>query len=96
MNKPNCYDCKFRGTVAGSCHSSCKHPAFESVRDNELLSLLSILGSVGRAPAVVVESEDCKVRGNAHGIRSGWFQHPFNFDPVWLESCTGFTPKASA
>lgn len=32
-----------------------------------------------------------KVSANAHGIRSGWFRWPLNFDPVWLESCTGFS-----
>jgi hypothetical protein len=34
-----------------------------------------------------------KVKGNAHGIRSGWFFWPVNFDPVWLESCDGFEKK---
>ena len=29
-----------------------------------------------------------------HGIRMGWFLWPLNFDPVWLEACNGFTPKA--
>ena len=24
--KPNCYKCEHRGTVPGSCHSSCSHP----------------------------------------------------------------------
>ena len=31
------------------------------------------------------------VTGDAHGIRKGWFMHPFNFDPVWLTSCDGFS-----
>jgi hypothetical protein len=30
------------------------------------------------------------VAGNAHGIRRGWFMHPWNFDPVWLVRCDGF------
>lgn len=34
-----------------------------------------------------------KVKGNPHGIRSGWFLWPLNFDPVWLESCDGFSDK---
>lgn len=25
------------------------------------------------------------------GIRSGWFSHPLNFDPVWLTFCDGFS-----
>ena len=57
MNK--CYDCKFRGTVPGSCHSSCGN-------------------------------KEAKVKGDPHGIKSGWFMWPFNFDPTWLEECDGF------
>ena len=30
------------------------------------------------------------VKGHPHGIRSGWFVFPFNFDPVWLLECSGF------
>jgi hypothetical protein len=32
-----------------------------------------------------------RVVGNEHGIRSGWFLWPINFDPVWLVSCDGFS-----
>lgn len=35
-----------------------------------------------------------KVKGNEHGIKSGWFNYPFNFDPVWLEKCDGFEGKS--
>lgn len=34
-----------------------------------------------------------KVEGDPHGRRMGWFFWPLNFDPVWLLSCTGYTPK---
>lgn len=33
------------------------------------------------------------VAGDPHGIEKGWFAWPFNFDPVWLQACDGFTPK---
>lgn len=36
---------------------------------------------------------NAKVEGNAHGIRNGWFFWPFNFDPTWLISCTGYKAK---
>ena len=62
MSKPNCYECEFRGTLAGDCHSKCTSPT-------------------------------ATVTGNPHGIKKGWFCHPFNFDPVWLESCDGFKQK---
>jgi len=41
-------------------------------------------------------NREAKVTGHAHGIKSGWFFHPFNFDPVWLVSCTGFKEKETA
>jgi hypothetical protein len=31
------------------------------------------------------------VTGSPHGIRRGWFLWPLRFDPVWLESCDGFS-----
>ena len=62
--KPNCYKCKYRGEVAGSCHSCC-------------------------------ENYKANVKGNAHGRKNGWFCHPFNFDPVWLDECDGFKEKES-
>lgn len=61
--KPNCYNCKHRGEVPGSAHSSCEYPS------------------------------GTKVEGSEVGIRGGWFNHPFNFDPVWLKKCDGFECK---
>ena len=34
-------------------------------------------------------NKKAKVTGNTHGIRHGWFNWPYNFDPMWLESCNG-------
>lgn len=39
------------------------------------------------------KNTEAKVSGNKHGIKSGWFFHPFNFDPIWLEECDGFENK---
>lgn len=33
------------------------------------------------------------VRGDAYGMRHGWFAWPINFDPVWLRECNGFESK---
>jgi len=93
QQKPNCYECQYRGGVAGSAHSSCKHPSFAKVQDDPLLNIMAIFASVGRVPAINIESSECKVTANPHGIRKGWFNHPYNFDPVWLETCTGFKPN---
>ena len=92
MDKPNCYDCKYKGSVVGSAHSSCHHPAFESQK-SALGMVVSILASAKRVPVNTIISQECKVKGNSHGIKSGWFNHPWNFDPVWLEECNGFKDK---
>jgi hypothetical protein len=38
-------------------------------------------------------NKNANVTGVEHGIRSGWFMWPFNFDPVWLISCDGYKEK---
>lgn len=43
--KVNCYKCKHRGTVPGSCHSSCQHPDAQSGRNP--MKAASFLGVVG-------------------------------------------------
>ena len=37
---------------------------------------------------------DSKMKGNAHGIKCGWFIYPLLFDPVWKESdCSNYKSK---
>ena len=93
MDRPDCYKCVHRGEVPGSAHSRCKHPAFASASANPLNELFAIFASVGRVGPVQYTTPACKVKGNPHVIRNGWFNHPYNFDPVWWEECSGFTPS---
>ena len=93
MSKPNCYECEYKGEVAGSAHSSCNHPSFKKTNNNPILGIMATFASVGRVPPIQVENEETKVVGSEHGIKNGWFNHPFNFDPVWLEECNGFKIK---
>jgi hypothetical protein len=34
---------------------------------------------------------NANVVGHEHGKVNGWFSWPYNFDPVWLEKCDGFS-----
>lgn len=86
--KPNCYKCEYRGGVAGSAHSSCNHPSTQKLKGRPLMGMAAIFG--GGSPMRV---EGLEVKGNPHGIRSGWFMWPLNYDPTWLESCDGFKGK---
>ena len=91
--KPDCYKCKHRENIPGDAHSKCNHPKCRSISESPLLNALSILGSVrGGVPPLPT---GLKVKGNPKGIRGGWFHHPLNFDPLWLEECDGFESKES-
>ncbi len=81
MGEVNCYECKYRGTVPGNAHSCCRYPGNST-------DIFDMFTSNNRDNAIKLN-----IKGNAHGIRSGWFMWPVNFDPVWLESCDGFKKK---
>lgn len=87
MEKPNCYDCKYRGGVPGSAHSSCQHPDIDPI--NPWVEILAIM----RTPVATPASVKLNIIGTSHGIKNGWFCWPFNFDPIWLENCDGFKKK---
>ena len=88
MDKPNCYDCKHRGTIPGDAHSCCLHPA-TGCRGDLFIDLEVVFS--GR---VVKAARELDVTADEHGIRSGWFTWPANFDPVWLKTCKGYEKKA--
>jgi len=88
-DKPNCYDCKHRGTIPGDCHSCCLHPKSGHTGDL-MMGLAMLLGNITMGKAF---KNPLNVRGNETGIRNGWFMWPVNFDPTWLESCDGFEKK---
>ena len=92
-NKFNCWTCKYRGKVPGSAHICCNHPSVASVTDNPLLKAMGIFASVGRVSPIRVTPNELNIKGNPRGIENGWFNFPFNFDPVWLENCDGYVKK---
>lgn len=92
MDKPNCYQCKWRGTLPGDAHSCCRHSSNAEILSNPLAQIFGLMASIGRTSPLQVESK-LKVKGNPHGIKMGWFNWPVNFDPVWLLECDGFEAK---
>ena len=89
--KPNCYECKYIGSVPGSAHNSCHHP---TVKANKLSPLSEVMAILGVPTLEMVKpSIELNVTGDAHGVSKGWFMWPVNYDPVWLLTCNGFTPK---
>ena len=79
--KPDCYKCRYRGTVPGDAHSCCKYPGNKT-------GLLDFFAPENRANITKLN-----IKANPHGVMNGWFFYPDNFDPVWLINCDGFTPK---
>ena len=88
--KPNYYQCEYRGTVPGDAHSRCNHPTV-SQDGNAFGALIDMIAGKNNGAAVALG-----IKANPHGVRSGWFMWPANFDPVWLVSCDGFTAKEKA
>lgn len=39
------------------------------------------------------DSIDLNIIGDPQGIKGGWFNFPYNFDPVWVKNCDGFQQK---
>lgn len=92
----SCYSCRFRGSLPGDAHSCCRHPDLKGATDDPLAGILAMLASVGRGqPVVAVEAALKKfdIQAKHHGIKMGWFNWPWNFDPVWLLNCNAFEEK---
>ncbi len=81
-SKPDCYKCRYRSQLLGDAHSACLHPLASP--------MLGMLFMFGHSEAKTMQFH---IRGNTHGVRSGWFLWPLNYDPVWLEICSGFEQK---
>jgi hypothetical protein len=84
--KPNCYACIHRRELVGDAHSRCANPRISS--EDAIISPMLLL--TGKIPPAM---KRLNVTASQHGIRSGWFMWPMNFDPTWLESCDGFAAK---
>ena len=100
--KPNCYKCKYRGAIPGNAHSQCLHPLISHISQDPLMRVVGMLGSrgiaamgmnLGRDEILNPGKNPMGISGHEHGIRSGWFNWPINFDPSWLLTCNGFEEK---
>ena len=90
--KPDCYQCQWRRGIAGDAHSSCAHPDLGLDDTNPMFQMFSILSSAKRINSQV-GIDKLGIKANYQGIRKGWVNFPFNFDPMWIEACNGFALK---
>lgn len=91
-NNANCYECKHVGSIPGDAHCRCRHPEISAKNDSGLGDLMSLLGKRMGACGPV-STPGFRIVGDEHGIKKGWFNWPFNYDPVWLENCDKFEKK---
>jgi len=89
----DCWSCKHRRAIPGSCHIRCAHPLVPA--PEPITQVLATLASARRVPFM----QDCdaldtlNIQGSPHGIRNGWFNWPLDFDPTWLLNCDGYDRK---
>ena len=76
-----CYECKYRGNISGDAHSCCRYPGNK-------IGLFDLFDEDNQKNA-----KKLNIAAEKHGVISGWFYWPVNFDPVWLTNCDGFTAK---
>lgn len=80
----------FEKNIPGDCHIKCEHPDLVKHRQRLLNEMLTMYQMNRRSPFLDVLMKEIGVEGGQTGIKSGWFNWPFNFDPVWLEKCDSF------
>lgn len=96
MIEKDCYCCKHRSTIPGDAHSRCNHPEIKGILDDPLLNIAANFASVGRTMPIwnnKAIQKRFEIRGNVYGISRGWFNWPWNFDPIWLENCNAWEQK---
>lgn len=92
----NCYECKHRGSVTGSAHSSCKainnHDALKDLTEHQRRIVEMATVTSGKFP---LEFEDGRqlISFDTHGQKNGWCMWPVNFDPIWVRECIFHEPK---
>ncbi len=93
MKNPNCHKCIHRGSVPGDTHSCCRHPL---VKDDALVELACIM-SIAMVTSLGGSAKEIfaplNIEADPHGVKSGWFIWPTNFDPIWLKNCDGYKEK---
>ena len=92
--KVDCSTCKWKRNNPGTRHIRCNHPSLNEISTDPALSLMGILASVGRVAPFMFNSKELNIKANPVGVKRGWFNFPFNFDPTWLENCDGYEKQA--
>lgn len=82
----NCFGCRYRENIPGDAHSCCKHPDLDPIWRNPLSEIISLSGK-RFGTNIMINIPTFNIKRNEHGFTNGYFQWPWNFDPIWMENC---------
>lgn len=93
--RPDCHQCEHGGTVSGSASLRCLHPVtglHANDRTDDYKAVLATAAQTG--PVCHLEAAAALgIKPNYIGVKRGWFNWPWDFDPVWLLECNGFSSR---
>lgn len=86
----NCFECKHRGKAgSNTIHSKCTHPVVDLIMsDHDALRIL--MDGLINKDKVPYIGWDLKLEVHEGAVANSWCSWPWNFDPRWINSCTGF------
>lgn len=90
MSEFNCNKCVHRASAGSNTrHSRCNHPTIDNIMSDHDVLILIMDGLVNKHK-IPQGLWDLNVDVEEGAIANGWGLWPFNFDPLWVKSCTGF------
>ena len=82
----HCHTCQHHKPVPDTDNCACNHPWLDSKNTAMAQLMVQKMGEC----KMVNEGVEFFVKINQQGIDSGAANWPIDFDPVWLEECTGY------
>lgn len=83
-----CYNCKHRRNIPGDAHSTCRHPLLKGIYADPIGELLIFSKEAILEMIAIGIVHFNHTRVSQHGMQKGWFNWPFNFDPIWADNCS--------
>ena len=92
-NEFNCHKCKYRGRAgSNTVHSRCNHEVVGLIMsDHDALGI--VFDNFSKHDKVTSGLWGLNIDVKPGAVANGWAYWPFNFDPRWVTSCSGFEPR---
>lgn len=88
----DCFSCIHKDFVPGSTHVICRHPFNDRIFKSRQ-GMIILLQLATKGFTVQLTPKELNLKLNSSGIKGGWCNYPFDFDPIWIENCDGFEEK---